>query len=118
VLIQQSGKYFHCQRGEGGIFSSANLVLDLRKKTLGPAGSWVFRFCRQLKFIGRQKFSALQLIFLIFHTPACKFAWLDGRLDAVGGKKNCRRMYGKLGKLREHLIAKLYPSNWWIQSAT
>ena len=33
----------------------------LKKKILGPAGSYVFRVGRQHKFFGRQKFSALQV---------------------------------------------------------
>ena len=61
-----------------------------------------------------------RFIFLIFHTFVCKF----GRVDAVRGKKitdNCMaraftvsfyfKLYGKLQKLTERLLAKLHPSN-------
>ena len=69
---------------------------------------------RNVAILGRRLYSqSLQdlawledarLIFLNFHTFVCKMGWVD----AVREKKN-RKMYKKLNKLTERLLAQLRP---------
>ena len=70
----------HCQIREANFLTefcyllATEAGLDFRKKTLGPAGSYIFKLGRQHKFFGRQKVLALRAENFYLKNPQYKLS--------------------------------------------